>query len=98
MALSSTGTAVADGVYTTLYDASRGGAEEGQFSYWWTIKVTAGTATIKVQGTIYGATARTIASTDDPWEIVTIGGKSPITKIEAAGSGGAATVAFWSNS
>lgn len=97
MALSSTGTAVADGVYTDLFRASAPystGSDGAPYNRA-IIRVTAGTATIKVAGTAYVDTARTMSSSDDPWDCVPLNGSGPITFISAAGSGGAATVAFY---
>lgn len=93
MARYSTGTAVADGVYTTLFESTFSSPSSGTGPSFWGLHlwVTAGTATIKINGDVWTVAA----STDTVHKYkLSKGPSDTIYKVEAAGSGGAATVCF----
>lgn len=90
MARSSTGTAVSNGVYTTLYDP----AVDGPWSKI-LIWITSGTATIRIAGFYDGSNVLSLTTTNDIYTpFIFAPNGSNVPKLEAAGSGGAATVAF----
>lgn len=90
MARSSTGTAASSGVYTTLFDPATDGSWAAVL-----IWVTSGTATLKIGGLYEGSNVLTLDTNNGVSNPFPIAPTTKIVgKIEAAGSGGSATVAF----